>query len=385
MKKEIIKLGLCAVLLCNTWVGQIYGQPRDFEKPYKILSNDIRITSEYNIRDCTYGDCGSIEMGMFNYADDITYAGEFKDGKPEGWGRVEYPTGEVYEGNWKDDIANGYGTYTTSEGIYYVGLWDNGLFVVNDDASEEHENEEKEESETKIWAVVVGVSRYINMPTLKYSDDDAFRLMALMQSPVGGAIPDEQIRVLVDEDATKSNIISSMEELFGKADEDDLVLLYFSGHGLKGSFLPIDYDGYNNQLNHDEIQEVFEESNAKYKLCVADACHSGSYDFTSKGNIEDLVSDYYEGLSNSKGGTALILSSKSEETSLESLNIRQGVFSYFLLRGMKGKADKNTNGIVTLGELFDYVADEVKSYTLSRQSPVLRGDYDENMPISVVW
>jgi hypothetical protein len=346
-------------------------------------------TREGNTRDCTHGDCGNIRMGIFKYQDGTVYTGEFKDGKPQGWGRVDYPTGEVYEGDWINDIANGYGTYTTLDGSDHVGIWENGSFVASKATHEKQknnviENYGEENVETKVWAVVIGVSMYTHMKPLKYSDNDAFRLMALMQSPAGGALPDEQIRVLVDEDATKNNIIASMKELFGKADQNDLVLLYFSGHGLRGSFLPIDYDGFNNKLHHDEIQEIFEASRAKYKLCIADACHSGSYAFNSKGEIEDIVSDYYEKLSKSKGGTALILSSKPEETSLESLRVRQGVFSHYLLRGMKGEADNNSNGVVTLGELFDYIADEVESYTQFRQSPVLKGDYDKDMPISVV-
>lgn len=372
--------------------------------PGKIIHSDQSITSgiwengaylgetkQGTLRNCTYGDCGNLRQGMFIYQDGTVYIGEINDSKPQGWGRVEYTSGEVYEGDWKNDIANGYGTYTTLDGSEYVGIWENGSFVSNKSTAEPYQEETFEEpyetaedAKTKVWAVVVGVSMYTHMKPLKYSDNDAFRLMALMQSPAGGAIPDEQIRVLIDEDATKVNIISSMNELFGKADKNDLVLLYFSGHGLMGSFLPIDYDGYNNKLNHNEIQEIFESSRAKYKLCIADACHSGSYSFNAKGDIEDIVADYYDSLSKSKGGTTLMLSSKPEETSLESLKVRQGVFSHYLLRGMKGEADKNGNGIVTLGELFNYIGQEVKEYTSFRQSPVLKGDYDINMPISVV-
>ena len=348
-------------------------------------------TKQGTMRDCTNGGCGNLRQGMYVYQDGTIYIGEIKNNMPQGWGRIEYTTGEIYEGDWKNDIANGYGTYTTLDGVDYVGMWEAGNFISSKtqnnqvaDNNPSETNGTEGNSSTKVWAVVVGVSMYTHMKPLKYSDNDAFRLMALMQSPAGGAIPDEQIRVLVDEDATKSNIVSSMEELFGQADENDLVLLYFSGHGLMGSFLPIDYDGYNNKLKHEEIQSIFESSRAKYKLCIADACHSGSYSFKAKGDIEDIVADYYDSLSKSKGGTALMLSSKPEETSLESLKVRQGVFSHYLLRGMKGEADKNANGIVTLGELFNYIGEEVKVYTQFRQSPVLKGDYDINMPISVV-
>ncbi len=338
-----------------------------------------------SIRDCTYGDCGNIKEGYYNYSDGTRYRGEFKNGIPSGWGRVEYPGGEIYEGDWLNDIAHGYGTFTTAQGKQFIGLWEKGQFQPYKEISDPSQMVE-DNGRTKIWAVIVGVSSYTHMKPLKYSDNDAFRLMAFMQSPAGGALPDEQIRVLVDEDATHENIMSSMKELYGKADKDDLIMLYFSGHGLKGAFLPIDYDGYHNKLMHKEIQKVFENSMAKYKLCIADACHSGSYTFASKGgyNIDEIVSDYYNTLSRSEAGTALMLSSKPEETSLESLRVRQGVFSHYLLRGMKGEADFNGNGIVNLKELYDYISQEVKSYTQFRQTPVIKGDYDDEMPISVV-
>ena len=84
------------------------------------------------------------------------------------------------------------------------------------------------------------------MPALRYTDDDAYRIYAFLKSPEGGALKDEQISILVDEAATRANILRQMEQTFSKAGPNDLVFLYFSGHGLKGSFLPIDFDGFNN-------------------------------------------------------------------------------------------------------------------------------------------
>lgn len=67
-----------------------------------------------------------------------------------------------------------------------------------------------------------------------------------------------------------------MNDLFMRADENDVVMLYYSGHGLEGTFIPIDYDGFDHALQHDEVKEMFNKSKAKHKVCYADACHSGS-------------------------------------------------------------------------------------------------------------
>lgn len=222
------------------------------------------------------------------------------------------------------------------------------------------------------------------MPSLRFTDDDAYRMYAFLKSPEGGALPDENIRILIDEEATKSKILYNLQETFTKAGPNDLVLLYFSGHGLPGSFLPSDYDGFNNRIFHDEIKDILETSPAKYKLCIADACHSGGLLAMKGAAANNALLKYYEALAQSSPGSALILSSKSSETSLESSGLRQGVFSHFLIRGLKGEADTNKDQIVSVQELFDFTYHNVRTYTGSRQSPVMKGNFDRQMPVAVI-
>jgi len=103
-----------------------------------------------------------------------------------------------------------------------------------------------------------------------------------------------------------------------------------------------------------------------------------------KGTAETALSKYYKTLAQAEAGTALIMSSKSDETSLESSGLRQGVFSHFLIRGLKGEADGNGNKIVSVGELFTFIYDNVRDYTGLRQSPLIKGDYDEEMTVGVI-
>jgi len=64
--------------------------------------------------------------------------------------------------------------------------------------------------------------------------------------------------------------------------------------------------------------------------------------------------------------------------------LRQGIFSHFMIRGMKGEADSNLDKIVTVQELYRFVSDNVTDFTGAFQSPMLKGDYDKNMPVSVI-
>lgn len=238
----------------------------------------------------------------------------------------------------------------------------------------------------KVWAMIVGVASYTHARSLRFSDDDAYRIYAFLRSPEGGAVPEEQISLLIDEDATRANIIRRLEDLFAKAGRDDLVIMYFSGHGLPGSFVPYDYNGEKNTLlAHHEIQRVFRQTRARNRLCIADACHSGSLDKGARTlSISEITDRYYDELRSSEGGMALLMSSKAEENSIEYRGLRQGVFSHYLINGLKGEADADQDGVVRIGELYQFVKHKTKSYTLNRQNPELHGLYDRRMPVGVV-
>ncbi len=340
---------------------------------------------------CLEGDCQN-GWGTYVYEDGMAkYTGTFRNGLPEGQGVVHYANGERYEGEWVQGGFEGEGTLFLMDGTAVRGFWKDGTYMgegVPEVAEVKEESPDwraiREAQGMKVWAVIVGISAYNHMPALRYTDDDAYRIYAFLKSPEGGALPDERIRILVDEDATKDHIGTAMDDIFGKADSSDLIVLYFSGHGLKGSFLPIDYDGHNNKFLHEEIKERLDQSKAKYKLILADACHSGSLLAMKGVTVENTILQYYKSLAQADPGTALILSSKSDETSLESSGLRQGVFTHFLIRGLKGEADADGNRVVNIEELYTFISENVRSYTANRQTPVIQGEYDPKMTVSVV-
>ena len=77
-----------------------------------------------------------------------------------------------------------------------------------------------------------------------------------------------------------------------------------------------------------------------------------------------------------------MLSSKKDEYSLEDQGLRQGVFSHYLMRGLKGEANLNHDKIIDITELYNYVQGKVKKYTNGLQSPNISGNYDPKMPVS---
>lgn len=349
------------------------------------------------IAGCVSGNCSN-GFGTYLFKDGTKYIGDFKNSLPHGKGAVTYCNGDKYDGQMVGGVFEGIGTLVLADGTIVSGKWSKGTFLGKEKETSQRNNDNVAVSATEnntgsgkyaiqddiqVWAVVIGVAQYNHMPVLRYTDDDAYRMYAFFKSPEGGALDDDHIRILIDEDATRENILNTMNDVYGKAGKNDLILLYFSGHGLRGSFLPIDFDGFNNKLYHDEINRIFKNSQAKLKLCIADACHSGSL-LASRGDmIPETIQTFYQSLAEAGPGSALLMSSKSDETSLESKGLRQGVFSHFLIRGLKGEADSNNDGIVSIQELYNFIFFNVRAYTGKRQSPIIQGTYDQNMGIAI--
>lgn len=339
-----------------------------------------------SVRDCNFNYCSGA-TGKYRYSDGTLYVGEFKNGKPHGEAVVIYTNGDRYRGGWANNAKNGRGVLYYTSGRIEGGIWSNGRLVGEFYAAKGNPLTNQvpidKDEKVKIWAVVVGAAGYAHMPRLRYTDDDAYKVYAFLKSPEGGALPDEQLTVLIDENASKAGILSALKSIFLRADENDVLLFYFSGHGVKGAFLPIDYDGAQHRLYHEEIKEILKLSRAKHKLILADACHSGSL-VSIKAPLQSVLNKYYKAFEEVSGGTALMMSSRGEEYSLEDGTLRSGIFSHFLIKGLKGAADNDQNKMVTIQELYNYVYQEVRTYTGNVQTPTLTGSFNANMPVAII-
>jgi uncharacterized caspase-like protein len=246
----------------------------------------------------------------------------------------------------------------------------------------------------RIWAVVVGVSDYSaaqnaeGLADLRYAHSDAQSIYNFLRSPEGGAVPTAQIALITNENATAENILATADKLFSQADPKDLVLFYFSGHGEMNTFLAYDSD-----LLHSDLEKAFLKATTSQRLCIADACHSGSWEGRKRyvknvQNDEELRRMYYENLRLQSNLIALFMGAGYKELAYEeSNNANQGVFTHFYLKGLRGQADANKDNIITIQELYEYVKQNVFEKTKSLnppQVPQIQGFYDNSMPLGVV-
>ena len=319
--------------------------------------------------------------GLFLYKNQDTFQGVYKS-DAKFYGTYKFKNGTSFEGFFVNDKQEGHGNYKDLHGDIWECEWKNGEIIskhklqINKDSSvifntksQVSLNEKTSKNvRPRMFAVVVGISNYLGGNNLKYADDDASLIYRNMNSAFSNELKAGSITLLLNEKASVYNIKNALQSILNQANENDYIVFYFSGHGSPGAFCA--YDGL---LQHKDVKDIFVNSKAKYKLCVADACFSGSISNTQiVSNYADLHHDRI----------CVLMSSKSNQTSIEFSGINQGVFSYYFVKGMHGKADLNQDKYVTVGELFVYVKKMVSIDTKNQQIPVVYGNDLYKIPLS---
>lgn len=242
------------------------------------------------------------------------------------------------------------------------------------------------------YAVVVGISRYAHVPEklqLQFAERDAQSIYTTLISPEGGRFKAENVRVLTGAKATLAALREQIDQwLPSVAKEDDRVLIYFAGHGFlyqgKAYLAPYDIDldriaatGY----PMDELGTVVgSKINARYKILLTDACHSGAI-------TPDETQALNKSLASLNTSLFSLTASRDRESSFESpqLNGGHGVFTYYLTEGLGGAADTDGDGIVTADEIAEYVHTQVREATGAKQNPTFdRGTFDPKMLLSYI-
>ncbi len=258
------------------------------------------------------------------------------------------------------------------------------------------------------YGVVIGIGKYrdTGIPVLKYATNDAREIYNILTDPQYGNFPRENVKLLLDEQATLTEIKSAMGTFLSRnAGKDDTVCIYFAGHGspeidptgkaddrLEKFIVPYDAkkdDLFGYGLSMDEIRKIYERIESKKVVFFIDSCYSGeaggrtfSRPDVAARNVT-ISEKFLEELSGE--GRIIISASKPDELSLETNELEHGVFTYYLAEGLKGKADLNKDGVVTVDELYSYVYEQVtkKARLLgASQHPLKKGTIIGEIPLT---
>ncbi len=240
-----------------------------------------------------------------------------------------------------------------------------------------------------VYVVLVGISRYKDrrITRLKYTERDVWGLYRVLTRY--GRVPRRNIKVLVGRRATKWQIIRTLRSwLRKKVGPNDTALVYFSGHGGLGSddlTYWITYDTRYGQveqtgLDHERINVLLRKLRSQRTVLLVDACHSG---FAMKGMKSG---GSFSGAKYRGQGRVVIASSRQSQYSVEHKKVKHGVFSYVLMEALKGQADGDRDGVVTLLEMWSYLFPRVKRLAVQLknypQTPVFFGALTGSIPLS---
>ncbi|MCW5907484.1 MAG: caspase family protein [Chitinophagales bacterium] len=229
-------------------------------------------------------------------------------------------------------------------------------------------------------SLVIGISKYKEESLqLKYAQNDAELFSSFLQD----AGWSNHVKLLADSDATASNIYKAIKQLIVSADSTQPVFIYFAGHGdkmvesdLVGEAYLLAWDANNNRVYdgvggtiefsklENYIQKLAKSRKANVYL-ILDACHSG-FDPYKEGML-----GAYEEAGNKFSSANKLLSCSGNELAYENDQLKHGVFTYYLVQGMKGYADNPADNNITVSELEAYLKSAVQKETQNKQTPVI--------------
>ena len=248
----------------------------------------------------------------------------------------------------------------------------------------------------KTYAVLIGISQYQKLPKetwLQYADADAKTFHEFLQSPRGGALQSANVVLLANEKATTAAIRNAFQTfLKAQAGKSDSVIILMAAHGTvetpgsKGAFV-VTYDTDPQDLTSTalpmaEVQDLVQTglSRVGRVTLLADICRAGTIGSIRSTTVNSAV----ERLGEAEGEILGLMASRPKELSHEGPQYGggHGAFSYYLLKGLNGAADKNNDGIVDVNEAIEYVRREVAEGTADKQHPRDFGTASSTAPLS---
>ncbi len=225
------------------------------------------------------------------------------------------------------------------------------------------------------YAVIIGIDRYrdARIPPLQFSRGDARALFRVLSDSDRWGIPRQHITLLLNEDATADNIRSAMgAQLRRRA---GMVYIYFAGYGspalnlssrsgrpaIEKYLLPADANAEDlpgSAISLAEIKEFLEWRQAEQAVLLLDTSFSpgeGGRSFRNPrfpGSIE-LTDRELEILAGE--GSAILAACQASEVALELAPVGHGLFTYFLLEGLKGRVIQQEKPQILLDDLYEYV------------------------------
>jgi len=219
------------------------------------------------------------------------------------------------------------------------------------------------------YALIIGINTYEKASNLDYAVEDATSIARLLTDKFN--FPSKNVKVLLNDEATFTNIRNSLAEISSSANENDRVLIYFAGHGQTmdlpdggemGYLIPVDGNQnnlYASAIPMNDLLDLSYMSKAKHMLFLVDACYGGLASVGTRGLDAKTTPNYIEKIVRDKARQIITAGGKNEEV-IEKDEWGHSAFAKNLIHGLKDAiADHDFDGYITADELGSFLQKRV--------------------------
>jgi hypothetical protein len=243
----------------------------------------------------------------------------------------------------------------------------------------------RDQNKGRLWVVAIGVNDYSDpsIRDLQFAEADARAVDDYFRDTF--KLTEDQLFLRIGAQASLREIKSVLgTQLVARANNpNDTIVLYFAGHGvleangLSAYLLPHDAtltDLYSTAFEIDEISNILRRLRPDRIVVILDSCFSGA----RGGRTPDLheraivTSDFAERMAGAGRGRIVLAASEANQSAQEDASLGHGVFTYYVLKGLRGGADFDSDGEIDTDEVFRYVSKAVEEFTSKQQRPERR-------------
>ena len=225
------------------------------------------------------------------------------------------------------------------------------------------------------FALIIGNTEYIDpgLAQLTAPGKDAEDFARILKDKDLCAF--DEVRIVLNQ--LSSSVIETVDEFFDQKKTDDMLVLYFSGHGVRDE-MGLLYLAVKNTIRSrlrstairsDYIREAMDQSRSKRQILILDCCNSGAFPQGTKAEVGGAM-----GMTRAFQGYGRFVLTASDATQFAWEGDKvigqtdNSLFTHFLVKGLEGDADNDGDGKITVDELYDYAYDQISRVT-PKQTP----------------
>ena len=231
------------------------------------------------------------------------------------------------------------------------------------------------------WALIIGIDKYENVSNLDYAVKDANSIASLLKDNFN--FPSKNVTVLLNEEATFTNIRNGLSKVSSSAKANDRVLIYFAGHGETmdlpdggemGYLLPIEAkrdELFTTSIPMDDLKRISSMSQSKHMLFLIDACYGGLAATGARG-LSSSTPNYIDKITKDKARQIITAGGRGEQV-VEKSEWGHSAFTMNLIKALENnKGDLNNDGYITAEELGLFLKEKVTIDSDNMQTPISR-------------